>query len=144
MIARKFHIGDVLYITTGIPLSRNHIAGVYEILDHMTGVPLMTHQLPRARETCRGPLLQQHPDLENIVVPKLSGQDEVNRYLLTLENAFGSPYRMIYPLPKGIYEQMDPITELKSMRPDAKILTVKCPHASIPHCPTCQEKAKNS
>lgn len=50
---KRFHLGDVLSITTGHLLSPRHMEGVYEILNHMTGDQLFTHQLPRASRGMR-------------------------------------------------------------------------------------------
>ena len=59
----KFHISDVLSITTGRLVSIRHIEGVYDILGYMTGDSLMTHQLPRAGRECAPVLLSWYPQL---------------------------------------------------------------------------------
>ncbi|HRH68835.1 MAG TPA: hypothetical protein PLB89_04940 [Flavobacteriales bacterium] len=63
MSTKKFSLGKVLSITTGRLVSENHIDGVYEILNHMTGQSLFTHQLGMAMEKCKPVLLQAFPEL---------------------------------------------------------------------------------
>ena len=62
----KFHIGDVLSITTGKMVSPTGMDGIYKILNFMTGEDLYTHQLPRAMRVCAPHLLQQHPQLAEV------------------------------------------------------------------------------
>jgi hypothetical protein len=50
MSDKRFHIGDLLSVTDGRLLSPNHVQGVIELLSHMTGDSLMTHQLPLAAD----------------------------------------------------------------------------------------------
>ena len=64
--AKLFDLGDVLTITTGLLVSRRHMDGVYEILNHMTGENLYTHQIPRAMRSCKPDLLRQHPQLADV------------------------------------------------------------------------------
>ena len=59
----KYHISDVLTITTGRLVSSRHIEGVYDILGYMTGDSLMTHQLPRAMRECAPTILKAYPQL---------------------------------------------------------------------------------
>lgn len=59
----KFHISDVLSVTTGYLVSTRHIQGVYDILNHMTGENLFTHMLPAASDLCQPRLREQFPDL---------------------------------------------------------------------------------
>ena len=66
MSTKKFSLGKVLSITTGALVSENHIDGVYEILNHMTGQSVYTHQLGVAAEKCKPELLKEHPQLAGI------------------------------------------------------------------------------
>lgn len=63
MKTKKFHLGDILSITTGILFSPRGVEGVYDILGFMTGNDLYTHQLPRASDECLPHLKYQHPEL---------------------------------------------------------------------------------
>lgn len=60
---KLFHISDVLTVTTGRLVSRRHMAGVYDILNFLTGDDLFTHQLPRAVQECEPWLKTQFPQL---------------------------------------------------------------------------------
>jgi hypothetical protein len=61
--SKRFHLGDILSITTGKLLSSRQMEGVREILDHMTGEKLLTLGAERAAESARRDLLRQHPAL---------------------------------------------------------------------------------
>jgi hypothetical protein len=60
---RRFHISDVLTITTGRLVSTRHMDGVYGILNYMTGDNLFTYQLPRASRECSPVLCALYPGL---------------------------------------------------------------------------------
>ena len=68
----KFHIGDVVSVTTGKLLSPRKMEGIYEILDFLTGDSLYTHELPFASKFAKPYLLSQHPELSGI------NKDEIN------------------------------------------------------------------
>ncbi len=61
-----FHIGDVLSIVTGKVLSYDLMAGIYRILEFMTGDNLMTHQVVLAGEIARAVILEEYPELRTI------------------------------------------------------------------------------
>jgi hypothetical protein len=127
---RAFHLGDILTITTGRLVSPRHIGGVYDILDWMTGDSLFTHQLPRAMDECQGPLLAQHPDLAAIEPPEdFGGKEGVDRWLAAQVALYGET-REVAPLAGGEHFRIDPITELRQMRPDAEIVAVVVPDGS--------------
>lgn len=65
--ARDFPIGDVLSVTTGRLLSRRHMAGVYDVLGHVTGDPgITTIGIAMVSGAAAAHVLAQHPDLEGI------------------------------------------------------------------------------
>lgn len=66
---RSFPIADVLTITTGVVLGSDGGAGIYKILNYLTGDNLYTHQLARASHACRPQILAQHPWLETVQPP---------------------------------------------------------------------------
>lgn len=129
---RTFHLGDVLSVTTGRLVSPRHMGGIYDILNWMTGDNLFTHQPPRAMDECQGPLLAQHPDLAAIVVPGDFGSDDdhakkaVDNWLAEQVAIYGET-REVAPLAAGEHSRIDPITELRAMKPDAEIITVVVP-----------------
>lgn len=77
----QMQLGDILSITTGCLLSRRGIAGVYAILNHMTGDNLGTHQLPRVSDECKTHLLTQLPQLATIEVPNFENDAHWLRWL---------------------------------------------------------------
>jgi hypothetical protein len=129
---RTFHLGDVLSITTGRLVSPRHMEGVHDILDWMTGDNLFTHQLPRAARECEIPLLHQHPDLAAIVPPESFGDDPeqgVASWLATQVANYGET-RQVAPLGTAEHTRIDPLAELRQMRPDAEIVTVVVPDSA--------------
>jgi hypothetical protein len=123
---RTFHLGDILSITTGCLVSPSHMDGIYDILNWMTGESLMTHQLPRVARECAKPLLAHNPDLAAIVPPESFGDDAeagVARWLAEQVAIYGET-REVAPLAAEDHTPIDPITELRAMRPDAELVTV--------------------
>jgi hypothetical protein len=132
MNTKTFHLGDILSVTTERLVSPRHIAGVYDILNWMTGDNLFTHQLPRACGECKSPLLAQHPDLAAIVPPedfgagKDSAKDAVDRWLAEQVAIYGET-REVTPLVAGEHTRIDPLAEMRIIRPDAEIIAVAVP-----------------
>jgi hypothetical protein len=126
---KTFHIGDILSVTTGCLVSPRMVAGVHELLDWMTGEALMTHQLPRASRECEDNLRAQHPDLAAITVPDWTtirrdqAETIVFGWVAEQVDRFGET-REVTPLPPEDHTPIDPITELKMMRPDAQIIGI--------------------
>jgi len=119
---RKFHLGDVLSVTTGCLVSPRGIDGVYDILNFMTGDSLFTHQLVRAAEVAAPVLLARFPQLAKVVrpsfvFPKGTTQEEMEAMVLAwvMEQGFDMELP-IEPLAGGKYVSMDPVTELIKMR----------------------------
>ena len=135
MTTQTFDIGDILTITTGALVSREHVGGVYKILSFMTGESLFTHQLPRAARECEPELRRQFPDLAEIEAPEwdvIAGgswdslnpeekQVAVYGWLDGLAERYGAT-REVAPLPAEDHTSIDPVTELRMMRPDAPII----------------------
>lgn len=122
-MATVMPLGDILTITTGRLVSRDHIDGVYRILNFMTGDSLYTHQLGRAMDECSEPLLTQHPQLRETDCPEFASPDDVRPWLEEMEQRYGTELA-VEPLTAGEHQQIDPLTELASMRADAPIVVV--------------------
>lgn len=116
---RPFHLGDILSVTTERLVSPRHIEGIYDILGWMTGDALFTHQLPRANDECKGPLLAQHPE-------DFGGKEGVDRWLAEQVAVYGET-REVAPLADGDHTHIDPLTELQKMRPDAGHVVIVLP-----------------
>jgi hypothetical protein len=122
---RDFHLGDILSVTTGLLVSPRHIDGVYDVLNWMTGDSLFTHQLPRAGEECKGPLLAQHPDLAEVQVPDaFTGKEHVLAWLAEQVERYGET-RPVAPIDPERHLRIDPIDEIKMMRPDMPVDVVE-------------------
>lgn len=127
---KEFHLGDILTITTGMLVSPDHIGGAYNILNWMTGDNLSTHQLPRASRECEGPLLGQHPQLADVQVPEFEPgtRDEMELAVMTWLASQTAIYGERLPVAKLAKEQhteIDPIAEIKMIRPDMPIVAVE-------------------
>lgn len=109
---KKFNLGAVLTVTTGRLLCP--IDELYQILDHMTGDQLFTHQLPRAGEECKEPLLQQHPHLRDVVVPPINSEEDCLEWLTQQSRYFGAELE-VAPLNPDDHTSIDPLTELAQM-----------------------------
>lgn len=122
-MSQTFHIGDILSITTDCLVSPGHMDGVYRILQHMTGEPLWTHQLPRAAEECKPALLAQHPDLADVHAPEFADVAEVQRWLAEQVQRYGER-REVQPLAPEDHTSIDPISELRMKAPHMEILAI--------------------
>lgn len=66
---KVFPLRDALSVVTGRLLTKprgrdnNGISDLYDILDWMTGVQTVTHQIPRVLAECREPILRWYPEL---------------------------------------------------------------------------------
>lgn len=119
----EFHLGDILSITTGRLVSLSHMGGIYALLNHMTGDNLMTHQLPRASRECRPALLAQFPDLAAIEAPEFTDEAHVWWWLAEQVEDHGET-REVAPLPAGDHTRIDPLTELRMIRPDMPVIAI--------------------
>lgn len=110
----RFHVGDILSITTGRLLSPSGIDGVYHILNFMTGDNLFTHQLPRASDQCEPSLCTQFPLLDPHQNAKL--RDAIAREnwsdLISQCVSECGEYHEVRALEKGEYTSQNPIEEL--------------------------------
>lgn len=104
-------LGDVLSVTTGCLVSRDHVGGVYRVCDHMTGVANFTHQLGRVGQEIAPAILAQHPNLASVVVPEWEdpSEAEVYAWLDQQEAIHGTTVDLV---PLSDYHALDPIEEL--------------------------------
>ena len=137
---KAFHLGDLLSVTTGRLVSPNHIGGVYDVCDFVTGESHMTHQLPRvSREVVTPWLLEQYPWLADIEVPEFdiprdASQEDAGRivaeWLAGPVAQYGEMHE-VTAVPFGTYVGRDPIAELQEMAPHAQIITVDLGDGSV-------------
>lgn len=105
---RAFALADILSVTTGKLLSRRHMDGIYDILGYMTGDDLMTHQLPRAADACKGPLLEQLPQLDGVTPPDGLDAPDLMAWLANAEREHGEELPVT---PIAGWEHRNPIEE---------------------------------
>lgn len=122
---RQFHLGDVLSVTTGRLLSPNGIAGVYAILNFMTGDTVFTHQLGRFADECKPYLLKQHPGLAAVDHSEVTS-DYWNAWLTDQVLKFGEQLE-VQPLPEGEHYYIEPISELAEKVHPSQIRVVMAP-----------------
>jgi hypothetical protein len=113
-MSRSYPLADILSVTTGRLLSRQHMAGIYNILNDLTGDDLFTHQLPRAMDACRPAVLAQHPQLDGVTPPEDIDVPDLMAWLLHAERRFGEELT-VEPLAPGAWERLNPIEELCDM-----------------------------
>ncbi len=90
MPSKKFHIGDLISVTTGYLVSPNHLGGVYSVVDHLFGREHFTHQLPDASRQATPLLLRQHPWLKAITPPDgLNSKADVDAWLAPVIARYG-------------------------------------------------------
>lgn len=133
---KRFHLGDLVSVTTGCLVSPNHMGGVHAVVDFVTGQPHMTHQLPRASREVAPWLLEQHPWLSDVAIdftiPEDATRDEawlVVASWLERATARWGEYHEIKPMPLGMYVGREPIAELREWAPHAQIIAVEVPDA---------------
>lgn len=114
-------LADILSITTGRLLSRQHMGGVYSILNDLTGDDLMTHQLPRAAEACVPAILAQHPQLAGVEPPEDIDVADLMAWLADAEQRYGAELAVA---PLAGWERRDPIEELCDMVGPERIVIV--------------------
>lgn len=124
MTAKSFHLSDLLSIMPGILVSQDGIGGVYNILNHLTGDNLMTHQLPLAADAVTPDLAQQFPWLKGIPKPepRLTTVAECAAWVASIAAVHGEWHDVeAAPLSWG---QHDPITDFRNEYPDTPMVAV--------------------
>jgi len=123
---KKFHLGDVLSITTGKLVSPRLIDGIYDILNFMTNDNLYTHQLPRVCKECAPEILRQHPKLKDVDASgcnsetwKVWMQEQIEKYGEELS---------IKPMRVKKHTHIDPIKELKQFGKPVVAVVAPQPH----------------
>lgn len=125
--SKRFHLGDLASVTTGRVLAPSGFNAIAEILDHLTGVSLFSHQLPRAAEECAPALVERFPFLAAIEAPEsLAGEADVTAWLAEQVAAHGEWFD-VEPLSEDAYEPLDPFAELHQMAPHLPVIAVALP-----------------
>ena len=124
MTTKEFPIGAVLSVVTGRLVSENHIAGVYEVLNFMTGESLYTHQLPRVSEEAEPVILAMHPQLaEAKAEAEQVNGDNWREWLSTWTARYGATIA-VPRLTIAQHERIDPQSELAEKVHPSRIIVV--------------------
>lgn len=127
-MSQRFHLGDILTITTGALVSPDHMDGVYRILNHLTGDSLFTHQLPAACDAMRPVLVAQFPDIAIVEAPTFSGPEQVAPWLAEQVAKFGEWHEVTAPS-SAPWGEHDAIQELVDMVGKDRVIVVENPDA---------------
>lgn len=129
MTTQTFPLGTVLTVTTGRLLCE--MDDLYRILEFMAGEPVWTHQLPRVSDEVKPVILALYPQLEEVEVPeKFEGEtkdelmDAVMEWLDEQAEIRGSAFQLA-PLDIMDHTSIDPISEIRLMRPDVPVIAIE-------------------
>ena len=123
MNKKTFHISDILSITTGRLVSNRHIDGVYDVIGHLVGRDVWTHELvvyaDQAREECCKQLGWPSE------VPKVTDEDmkDIPGWLLKLEKKYGREHTLICPKDFASHDA-GPIASAVEMADSDKVVVV--------------------
>ena len=122
MSTKRFHLGDVLTVTTGKLLSPAGMTGVYAILKHLTGEPIFTHQIGRVLGEATPHLLAQFPALAAETGEDVTPEGH-SLWLVEKSRIYGEWFD-VAQLPEHAHESIDPVSELaEKVHPD-RIVTI--------------------
>lgn len=124
MATKEFPIGAVLSVVTGRLVSENHMDGVYEVLNFMSGESLFTHQLPRVSQEAEPIILAMHPHLAEakIEAEQVNGENWRD-WLATWTARYGATIA-VPQMTIAEHERIDPHSELAEKVPSDRIVVV--------------------
>lgn len=115
--SRRFHIGDILSVTTGRLTSPRGMDGIYDILGYMTDDSPFTTQLGRFAEECK-PYLEKQ--LGEAIKPFSEVPDSVKDSLSlykwlhgVTDSMDGDPFLKVGKIGEEDHAVLDPMTELE-------------------------------
>ena len=135
---KEFFIGDVLSITTGRLLSpakyhadnRTHrMDGIYQIVSHLMGCEVWTHQLPAYAKPCAEAIYNQHPIFNSVEMqadfekyqagfdacPEEDKDKYLDGWVSTMAAKYGETWSL-KPIEAAEAYQRDPLEHLIEMR----------------------------
>lgn len=121
---RPVPLADVLSVTTDKLLSRRHLDGIYELLRHMTGQDVYTHQLGKVAVACAPALIDQHPFLAGLKPPNGLDRSDLYAWLINTERTHGE---MVDVTPLSEWTYRDPIEDAADAVGADKVWVVKQP-----------------
>lgn len=134
-MSRKFHIGDILSITTGVILCDPSLVegrtspadGLYDILNYMSGESLKAHAVSRAANEAKPCLEWQFPWTKEVQVPDFMhgagafGQDAINKAVFAFVQRMVAQYGAwhdVIPMCKDDHEHLTPLEDVLQIKPD--------------------------
>ena len=111
---KNFDLESVLSITTARLFTDTK--KVYDILNYLTNSNIFTHQMPRAIKAAQHYILARYPQLEGVgqyVI--INNYEDLKTFLNSQKAVFGNSFALS-PMPREIYEYMDPIEEAIEMQ----------------------------
>lgn len=97
-----FHIGEILTAITGTYICPTGMAGVYAVIEWVTGERHEAHQLGRAADELRAEFHRQLPWLAQVTIPPFQGKPAGLAVLDQLAAEYGE-YHRLERLPFGAY-----------------------------------------
>lgn len=121
---KTFPTGAVLSVLTGYLVSENRMAGVYQVLNFMTGENVYTHQIPRICREAAPVILAMHPHLRATIeeAKQVNGQncwDWLARWKDRYGDEIAVPVMNI-----AEHERIDPHSELLEMVHPDRIIAI--------------------
>lgn len=121
----RFHLGDILSITTGRLVSPDGMDGVWRLLNHMTGDSLLTHQLPAAARVMTPSLLGQFPELSTVDASPVTDEPTAKAWLAQQVARFGE-WCEVAPAPE-LWGKHDALQELADAIGADRVISVVVP-----------------
>lgn len=122
MKTERFHLGDVLSMTTGKNLSPTDMDGVYRIAQHLAGGAVWTHQLGRVMRESRPHILAQFPFMEPVTGDDVTPENR-ERWLDVMVETLGEWFD-VAPMPAYAHESIDPMSEVAERAHPDRIVVV--------------------
>ena len=101
-MTKTFTLAAVLKVASGRKLNDDGMDGVVELMSHIAGRPLWTHQIPRDQPGCAAWILAGYPQLSDLAVQVRSvPADELPNWLQRQQEMFGNAFQ-INPVPAAL------------------------------------------
>lgn len=126
MTSKTFPLGDLLTATTGSILV-DRLSRVRELVDHVTGYRHHGHQVRAALPVVREHLMEQHPWLAEITVPRAVNSEATARgFLDATALVFGAEHE-VEQMPFGAYVGRESKAEMEEMVGKDRVIPVVLP-----------------
>lgn len=110
-MAKKFHLGTLLSVTTGAMLCPSGTPKeFFDLLNYMTADNLDPHEVARAVKECQPSLLEQFPFLSNINIKEIDPKS-FEEWLSSQVKLYGEMFT-VQPLPPGTHQVENSIFNL--------------------------------